>query len=232
VETEGGDLDLYRDVERELCRIPDVTAARIVAGPGGQPVEVHVLASPHKHAKQIVRDVQSVAMAAFGLDLDRRIISVVQLDTGETSDRIAAPNVNGNATPVRPSLRIVVDGVTAQRSGTHCSAQVSLSRADVQAIGVAEGLLASSSAMRLVAGATLAALRQIEPAATRADVEMATVVRLGDRTVAVASVVFLVPPYEEVVAGSAVVRTAGDDDAMVRAVLDATNRRLTRLGEL
>src|ERR1700751_3829557 len=71
----------FRSVEEELCRIPDVTAARIVADAAGRPIEVHILASPAKQAKQIVRDVQSVAMASFGLDLDRRIISVVQLES-------------------------------------------------------------------------------------------------------------------------------------------------------
>src|SRR5256885_16601009 len=62
----------YAEVERELCRIPEVTAARIVVNGDGRPTEVHVLASPDKHAKQVVRDIQSVAMATFGLTLDRR----------------------------------------------------------------------------------------------------------------------------------------------------------------
>jgi len=227
-------VDLYRDVERELCRIPDVTAARIVSGPAGQPLEVHILASPHKHAKQVVRDVQSVAMAAFGVDFDRRIISVVQLDTDESGLPTDRPEVDGPeeraGTPVL--TRIVLDGVTSQRNGTFGSTQVSLRRNDHQAVGVAEGLVVAGAGMRLVASATLAALRQLEPGAGRADIETASVLRVGDRMIAVASVVFLVPPYEEVVAGSAVVRSAGDDDAMVRAVLDATNRRLARLAAL
>jgi hypothetical protein len=44
--------------------------------------------------------------------------------------------------------------------------------------------------------------------------------------------VFAVPPFEETVCGSAVVREAGSGvtDAVARAVLDACNRRLPRLG--
>ena len=71
-------LDLT-EVEAELCRLPDVTAVRLVADPIGRPLEVHVLAHAGKPAKQIVRDVQSVALASFGLEFDRRIVSVVQL---------------------------------------------------------------------------------------------------------------------------------------------------------
>ena len=82
------DVDI-RTVEHELCRIPEVNAARIVTSEDGRPTEVHILASPEKHAKQVVRDVQSVAMATFGLELDRRVISVVQLES-------SSGNGNGN----------------------------------------------------------------------------------------------------------------------------------------
>jgi len=208
-------------VERELCRIPEVNAVRIVGDDTGRPIEVHIVASPIKHPKQIVRDVQSVAMATFGLDLDRRIISVVQLDSLTTEERSSASRER--------SARIVIDAVTALRNGTHCSAQVSLRRWDDRAVGVADGVLVSGSALRLVARATLSALRELESAAARADIETVMLVHLGERQAAVASVVFAVPPYEEVVAGSAIVRAAGEHDAVVRAVLDATNRRLTQL---
>src|ERR1043165_814358 len=72
------ELDLT-EVEREICRLPDVSITRLVAEPSGRVSEVHVVAHPGKHPKQIARDVQSIALASFGLELDRRIISVVQL---------------------------------------------------------------------------------------------------------------------------------------------------------
>jgi hypothetical protein len=241
--------DSYRPVERELCRIPEVTAARIVADAGGRPVEVHILASPAKQAKQIVRDVQSVAMASFGLDLDRRIISVVQLESVgvggpvRAEPAVAAPAWDDEQ-EVPPSLgprsnghhdlasRVVLDGVTSLRHGPRCSAQVSLRRDADVSVGVADGLLVPGSSLRLVASATINALRELEPAADRADIETAAVVALGGRHVALVSLIFVVPPYEEVVSGSAIVRTAGEEDAMARAVLDAADRRLHRLGRL
>jgi hypothetical protein len=74
-----------QEIENEITRLPEVVACRIVADSVGRPLEVHVLAHPGKHPKQVVRDVQSVALASFGLDIDRRIVSVVQLSpTGET----------------------------------------------------------------------------------------------------------------------------------------------------
>jgi hypothetical protein len=225
---DGIDLD---DLERELCRIAEVTAARVVADPDGRVAEVHILSLPHKHAKQVVRDVQSVAMATFGLDLDRRIVSVVQLDAVASSS-ITGPDedeADGAMPGGAAAARINVDGVTADRNGLQCTARVVLTRGDQRATGTAEGLVATSSVLRLVAQATIAALRHLEPAAVRSDIETATIIRLGDRAVAVTTVVVVVPPYEEVISGSAVVRPAGEFDAVARAVLDATNRRLSQL---
>ena len=54
-------------------------------------------------------------------------------------------------------------------------------------------------------------------------------VRVGTREVALASMVFVIPPHEDVVSGSALVRGANETEAVARAVLDATNRRLPQL---
>ena len=235
----------YADLETELCRIPEVTAARIVLDEEGNPTELHILALPDKHAKQVVRDIQSVAMASFGLDLDRRLISVVQLEGQESpaeangerhdsmSDAATAPGIEPFGGDVRrvddDDDRVVVDGVVTVRSGLTCVAEVTLGRADERVKGRAEGTLASSAVLRIVAQATLDALRQVEPSAVRADVETAMIVRLGERSVALVTVVLVRPPYEEVMAGAAVVRAAGDHDAVARAVLHAVNRRLSQI---
>ena len=93
-------------------------------------------------------------------------------------------------------------------------------------MALAEGSIAESSRNRAVAQATLEALRTLVPAAESADVETASCVNLGTREVAVTTLVFVVPPHEEVVSGSAIVRGGNEPEALARAVLDATNRRL------
>jgi len=211
------------DLERELCRLPEVNAARIVTDQVGRPTEVHILASPAKHAKQVARDVQSVAMASFGLDLDRRIISVVQLDGGQLDAAAAIPG------PPAAEPRVVIGGISSEQNGLRTLVRVTLQRGETEGAGFAEGSIAASARPRLVAQATLDALRQLLPAAECADVEIATVVRVGTREVALASMVFVIPPHEDVVSGSALVRGANETEAVARAVLDATNRRLPQL---
>lgn len=215
-----------REVEEALCRIPAVSAVRIVEDEIGRPVEVHVLATLEKHAKQIVRDIQSVAMATFGLDVDRRIVSVVQLEGGLGDEAI----VGGGDVVTATGNRVTIERIDVASHGVRTRVQVTLAQGGEVASADVEGSVAASSQHRLVAHATLEALRRLFPAVDCADVEMASVVRMGNRDAAIAGVVFAVPPFEETVCGSAVVRDSGQADAVARAVLDACNRRLPRLG--
>src|SRR5207248_11226560 len=65
-------------LEVELHKIPGVTGVRVIGDQA--PSEIHIVATPGRPAKQVVRDVQSLAAAGFGMSIDHRIVSVVQLD--------------------------------------------------------------------------------------------------------------------------------------------------------
>ena len=208
------ELDLA-EVEREICRLPDVSIARLVAEPTGRVSEAHVVAHPGKHPKQIARDVQSIALASFGLEIDRRIISVVQLG-GDAFDPDS----------VLAGLRPSVVAITAESNGLRSLVRVTLGRDDEESVGFAEGSVATTARHRLVATATVDALRQLEPAAECIDVDHAQILRVGAHDIAVVTVVFVLPPSEQLVSGSAIVRPQQEADAIARAVLDATNRRL------
>src|SRR3954452_6450097 len=109
------ELDLT-EVEREICRLPDVAISRLVAEPSGRVSEVHIVAHAGKHPKQIARDVQSIALASFGLELDRRIISVVQLGGDVLDSQMSAY--------LRPS----VVAITAEVNGMRSLVRVTLAR--------------------------------------------------------------------------------------------------------
>jgi hypothetical protein len=200
-------------LEQELRRIPGVNAVRIVMNEAGDPVEVHILAGAGKAPKQVVRDVQTVAQAVFGVDLDRRIISVVQMD--------------GTLVTADESNRVTVEGISKSRTGHRTTAEVTLRRGMDLASGVAEGAAASTTTLGLIVRAALSALVKLEPAAEQLEMESVAMQRVGERNFVVVSLVLLSPPYEELLLGAAAVRVAGEEDAAARAVLDATNRRLT-----
>jgi len=220
-------------VERELCRIPEVRAARIVADDDGHPVEVHILATTGKGAKQLVRDVQSVAIASGGVDFDHRIVSVVQLEDEVVPAAVTKANGNTNGNTIvkapTPMDRVVVESVLVAKQDLRATATVTLRRGDEQVVGTADGTVASTARWRIVAEASLNALRLLEPGAASVAIEMAGVQRIGDRELGIVTLVLVIPPHEELLAGVAPVRGGAEEDAVARAVLDATNRRLARL---
>lgn len=235
-------LRLLPELEAAIRQIPGVRAASVVTDPQAEPTEVHVLAAPGKPAKQVVRDVQSLAMAQYDIDLDHRIVSVVQIDNDVAEDLGAdqgTVDTNGPADPTRDldsdrsdplaqveaAARPVITEITLRSTGSEAEAEVSLALGEDQFVGLATGAGASSQRPRLVAQATLIALAEL--LGLPADVESASVVDTGTNPVALVVITISVPRLgSQSVAGSAVVR--GDEaDAIARAVLSAVNRRIS-----
>jgi hypothetical protein len=215
-------LRLLPELEDALRHLPGVKAASVVTGPDAVPTEVHVLAAPGKAPKQVVRDVQSLALARYDIDIDHRIVSVVQIGDDEVR-MVVDEEVTEEAAPdpvVRPSIAAVM-----VRSGHgETQATVTLTIGDQVFEGNSQGPAGQSHRARLVALATVEAVAELlgQPC----EVESATIVATGAREVALAVLTLIVPRTgEQVLTGAAVVR--GDEaDAVVRSVLAALNRQL------
>ncbi|HLU52649.1 MAG TPA: hypothetical protein VK011_03545 [Acidimicrobiia bacterium] len=193
-------------LQGKLARLDGVEAVRVV-GTDSRLEEIHVLARTNKPAKQVVRDVQSLAAAAFGIDVDRRIVSVVQL---------ADSDLAGGDRPV------IVD-IFESTNGSKSSVRVTLEWHDEMLTGETTGAAARATRNRLVAEAVLEALGQAIHSDASFAVASVDVPTLGSRPVAVAQIVLVTNQKERLLVGSALV----DDDesrSVVRAVLDALNR--------
>jgi hypothetical protein len=200
----------YREIEETLARLPSVNAVRVTGDPS-HIREVHVLAAPDKAAKQVVRDVQTLVLARFGIDLDRRIISVVQI----SPDRIRTEED-------RPAII----GVHEIPEGARTTVAVTLRWHGEEYAGTATGPAASSARLRLVGEAALRAVERIVGDEALA-LDAVGAPAVGMRRVMVTVVVGTGPRGEEISVGSAL--SQGDDgEATVRAVLDALNRRIGR----
>ena len=133
----------FEELEETLARLDSVDAVRVV-GDGTKVAEVHVVATPSKPAKQVVRDVQSLAMARYGANIDRRVISVVQL-------------AGGNILRHKPERPVIV-GIKEEPDGSRLTVRVTLSWQDVDHVGTGSGPAATSARLRLVGEATIGAL--------------------------------------------------------------------------
>ncbi len=205
----------HRELEESLSRIATVDAARVVTE-GDRIAEVHVIAAPGKPAKQVVRDVQSLALARFGASIDRRVISVVQI----APERLHAPTPN----------RAALVGIREEPTGTRTTLQVTLRYDDAEQTGEATGPAVAAARLRLVGEATIDAVERTFTGLGPLALDAVTLAAAGSRRIAVAVVV---GTDEQGTARVTVGSALADEDAdaaCVRAVLDALNRRLERGG--
>lgn len=223
-------LRLLPELEDSLRHIPGVKAASVVTGPDAVPTEVHVLAAPGKAAKQVVRDVQSLALARFDIDIDHRIVSVVQMGDDEVRTVQVIPDASeadaeAHKDAPEPVVRPAIAAIAVRSGHGETEASVTLAIGEQLFEGESHGPAGQSHRARLVAAATLDAISELlgQPC----EVESAAIVATGSREVALSVLTVMVPRTgEQVLTGAAVVR--GDEaDAVVRSVLAALNRRLT-----
>jgi hypothetical protein len=215
-------LRLLPEFEDELKRLPGIIAASVVTGPDAVPNEIHVLAEPGKPPKQVVRDVQSFAMLKLGLDIDHRIVSVVQIGADEFNP---LPDDTDLADPELVIPRPAIGSIMIRTSGPEAEALVSVAATGGHVFeGRVVGPGSATHRCRLVAQATLKALEEM--LGSTADVESSQIVAAGHREVALTVLTVTVPRLgEQLLTGSALVR--GDEsEAVARSVLNALNRRL------
>ena len=163
-------LRLLPEFEDAVRQINGVRAASVVTGPDAVPTEIHVLAATGKAPKQVVRDVQSLALARFDLDVDHRIVSVVQIGDDQPIEGSV------DAEPA-PAPRPAITSIMVRTSGAESEATVTLA-ADghiFEAKMIGPG--AATHRPRLVAQATLKALDDL--LGTSAEVESAVPSRSG-----------------------------------------------------
>lgn len=206
------------DIERALSEVGEIKAARVVASPDGVIQEVHVLALPSKAPKQLVRDIESTIQARFGIAIDHKKISIAQLG------REAVPSPEPERQP-RSANRPRIVSINASVSGVTATASVTLQINGTEYAGHAEGPASKTGRQRLVALAALDAVDKYAEGTVSFALEDVAIVQLGREQVAVSCITLVTPYGEQSFAGSAMVRQ-NDKDSIVRATLDAINRRM------
>lgn len=205
---------LVQEIEEALAQVSDIRAARVVTSPDGDIQEIHVLALPSKMPKQVVRDIESTLMAAFGISVDHKKISIAQL--GQEAVQRETP---------KPQSRARIKAINTESAGVHVTVAVSLEIEGETYVGRATGAGSQTARQRLVAEATLRAVEEYLHGAFTFALEDVGVIRLGRESVAVSCVALVTSLGEQAFGGSALVRQ-NEKDSIVRATLDAINRRL------
>ncbi|HHW15400.1 MAG TPA: hypothetical protein GXX28_10790 [Firmicutes bacterium] len=203
-----------RTLQEALEQVAGVLSARTVFAADGRLQEVHVLARQPRNPKQVVRDVEAVLAAQFGVELDHRHISVAQIEDEESLDDSA-------------DLRLHPRAILVSNGGARAEVKVELISDDGEIYaGQASGIQSEAHRWRLIAKAALAALEDYFGSVCEFILDDVVLFDISTRfTGVLVGITLVTPEGEEGLVGSALVkRDAGE--AVVRAVLNAVNRRL------
>lgn len=198
------------ECENLIKQIRDVISVNIVVGENGVIEEVHVLAEDTRNAKQLVRDIETLLRVEYGIDLDHKKISVVQLNREQKFFQ---------------GKRLKFSAIQYSLSGMQMEAMVELTSAKRNCQGKSAGVNSRINRLRLFAEATLQALSSfIEPGCSVMLDDVAHY-SLGNRNFVSAALTYVQGPVEENLLGSALIRH-DEKEAVVRATLSALNRRI------
>ncbi len=218
------------DAERLLLSLKGVVSARLVARPGGDVEEIHLLTTDEVSAKQTVRNVESALLAQLGLEVDHRVISVAQ--TKDHPEPIEEAAVRLLPEPPAGQQRLLFSAHQVETERSHqVKHRVEIEWKGARYSGSASGADLPRPRLEAVSRATLAAVEQAlvteleggaAPSVTLA-LDGVKVVDAFDRTFVLVAVNALCGRDVTPLAGATVAEVS-TDRAAILATLQATDR--------
>jgi hypothetical protein len=199
----GVSLPDTASIEESLLSIPGVRGARIIRSVLNDLDEIHVVASPRRSPKKIVRDIESFLMVQYAYRIDYRRISLVQVNDTVSADRVTLGRVEQIQQPDGTFIEVeILNGEQRFVAKEACS--------DDLALAAAKG--------------TVAALNDLFSNGVPLRLSGTLLTSIGNRQVVTAYVTFQETAIEHLL-GTTFVRNS-IPEAAARAVLAATNRRM------
>lgn len=196
------------DLERELNLLDSVTSAKVLCT-GSMIDEIHIVAPRDRLPKKIVRDVESLLLVRFGIRVDHRCISVVQLDHMQTT--------------YPQHMRPLIQNVTRENG----SVRVTLAIGDEILYGQAE-LRDDHDESLIVARAVVHAIEQLLQTPGVLTILNTQVVEMNEYRSVLVLVRWIFSDQQELLLGASILHNNLLETA-ARATLDAVNRRLVRI---
>ena len=209
-------------IERLLGSLAGVVSARVLLDYEGRIRELHVLATPELHPKQVVRNVESALSAGLGVEVDRRVVSVAQIEGAPEETKADVP-ADDEASAATDAARVVLLGFDSSRaSAQRARCTVTLERGGVRYSGAADGADTPQGRAEAAAEAVLRAVEGMPGGATLGFEGARVVETDGHRYVLVAARVMDRRPPLPLSGAALIDRTP--EEAGIMAALQATNR--------
>jgi len=209
------DSQMYEAV---IKQIKGVISTRVVLDRDGNFEEIHILANVERSPKQIVRDVETVIMVAFGISLDHKIISVVQ---------IGEENLGFSSENWRPSIHSINTTLSKLKSDVTVAVLIK----DKIIEGAASGSNSPLNCMRLVSEAVLNAMEKYFEGKVHFSVDEIARLKFGGEEIIVVSVFLVCPEMEVTLLGASFIKN-DEREAICKATLSAINRKIYYLSSI
>ncbi|MFW5951506.1 MAG: hypothetical protein ACOCVZ_05255 [Gemmatimonadota bacterium] len=226
------------DARQLLEALAGVVSAHIVTDDLGRMREIHVLASPALHPKQVVRNVESALSAGLGIDVDRRIVSVAQIrETNGGAGGAADPDVaerllarlaghadegDPDEPAADPARRAEFVRYRSRRDAERCACDVVLRAGGEEYTGTATRPDTAAGRAEAAARAVFDALMRARPGLELA-LEGAAITACRGRNFVIVSAHTLLHRTTVPLAGAAPL-TRSPEEAGILAALQASNR--------
>lgn len=173
--------------------------------------EMHILANTLRSPKQIVRDIESILLTSFDYRIDRKIISIAQIETDDCD----------------PIKRIKFGGISLDVQSNMVECKVKLLYEEQEFFVTQVGIKTAANRKKIVAKATIDAVEKILGQTFIFDVQ--DVISTTNRDITFISVLvnMVINESEETMVGSAIVKN-DVNEAIAKATLAAINRRVQK----
>lgn len=198
-------------IEEQIEKLESIVSCKIIQGEDSSFHEVHIVSNKNRSAKQLVRDVQSLLIATYGIQIDHKIISIAEIMCDDVKKKYK---------------RLKVLSVSYDNNGDKVSIKISLEKDGEIFSNASQGINVRRNIDRMLVDTTL---RTIEEAFGYEETFVLEDIKTVSFNTAEAVVVIIgiYNTIEQRFCGTSLV---GQDDkkAVVKATLDAVNRYLIK----
>ena len=201
------DFDIFQEM---INKINGVISTKIIHE-DNDIQELHILANCLRAPKQIVRDIESILLTSFDYRIDRKVISIAQIDTDDCD----------------PIKRIKLGGISLDVQANRLECKVKLLYEEEEFFVAQVGIKTAANRKKIVAKATIDAVEKILRQDFLFDVQ--DVITTTNRDITFISVLInmVINEMEETMVGSAIVKN-DSNEAIAKATLAAINRRVQK----
>lgn len=205
------------ELKKAIEGIKSVESCGIITNGNGLIEEIHIVADYNRSPKQISRDIQSVLISRFNIDIDHKKISIAQL--------------KGIDIEKSEEYRLKLKKIEYSISGCKAEVRVILEKDEEAFEAMVTGSNTRLNTQRILSTATLKATERFLNKEDLFTFEDVRIVNIAETDVALVSVVVLENGQERRLFGCSHV---GRDlnEAVVRATLNAINRRVNMYQDL